>query len=130
MAEMTFSARAVRDKINNTPGEIEKKNLAILINNLLNPVRQAWGAPLIVTSGYRSPVLNRAVGGVKTSHHLKGMAADLVTKKNTPEANRKLYNFIKTLPLKWTQLIWETNKQGATWVHISYDLSNLKCQIL
>lgn len=128
--ELTRSETAQKKGIENTPTPEAVKNLTALTDNLLDPLREKWGAPLIVTSGYRCPALNTAVGGVKTSHHKLGMAADLVTKENTPESNRRLFDMLLKSDLKWTQAIWEKNSAGATWVHVSYDPANLKRQII
>ncbi len=128
--ELTRSVTAQKRGINNTPTPEAVKNLTALVDNVLDPLREQWGAPLIVTSGYRCPALNTAVGGVKTSHHKLGMAADLVTKENTPEANKRLFETLLKSGLKWTQAIWERNAKGQTWVHVAYDPANLKSQII
>ena len=64
--ELTRSDTAQRRSIDNTPTPEAVKNLTARVDNVLDPLRERWGAPLIVTSGYRSPALNTAVGGVKT----------------------------------------------------------------
>ena len=128
--ELTRSVTAQKRGINNTPtpGGSEKPDGTC--RQCVDPLREQWGAPLIVTSGYRCPALNTAVGGVKTSHHKLGMAADLVTKENTPEANKRLFETLLKSGLKWTQAIWERNAKGQTWVHVAYDPANLKSQII
>lgn len=128
--ELTRSDTAQRRGIDNTPTPEAVKNLTALVDNVLDPLRERWGAPLTVTSGYRSPALNTAVGGVKTSHHKLGMAADLVTKENTPESNKRLFETLLKSGIRWTQAIWERNAKGQTWVHVSYDPANLKSQII
>lgn len=128
--ELTRSATAQKRGIDNTPTPEAVKNLTTLTENLLDPLREKWGAPLTVTSGYRCPALNGAVGGTKPSHHKCGMAADLVTKENTPEANKRLFETLLKSGLKWTQAIWERNAKGATWVHVSYDPNNLNNRII
>ncbi len=127
--ELTRSATAQKKGIENTPTPEAVKNLTALTDNLLDPLRELWGAPLTVTSGYRCPALNTAVGGTKTSHHKQGMAADLVTAENTPEANKRLFETLLKSGLRWTQAIWERNAKGDTWVHVSYDPANLKKEI-
>ena len=69
--------------LDNTPGERERLALLALVEKVLDPLREALGEPIRITSGYRSPELNRLVGGVPTSQHLKGEAADC-----TAEAKR------------------------------------------
>ena len=75
--EFTQSATAVLLGIDNTPSKEHVANLERLVAHVLDPVREAWGSPIIVSSGYRCPELNARVGGVKTSYHLHGMAADI-----------------------------------------------------
>ena len=128
--ELTRSATAQKRGIDNTPPPEAIRNLTTLTENLLDPLREKWGAPLTVTSGYRCPELNTAVGGTKTSHHKQGMAADLITRENTPEANKRLFETLLKSGLKWTQAIWERNAAGATWVHVAYDPSNLNNRIV
>ena len=86
--ELVKSASADRLAIDNTPPRAARKMLTILIEQLLDPIRRRYGAPIIVTSGYRCPALNTAVGGVANSHHIVGCAADIVGK--TP-SNLPLY---------------------------------------
>lgn len=96
-----------------------------LINNVLDPLRKAYGHPIKVTSGYRSPRLNAAVGGVKTSQHEKGQAADITA--GSPEENKKLFDLAQELNLPFCQLI---DEKKYKWVHISYDKNNVKRQVL
>ena len=86
--ELVKSASAERLAIDNTPPHAARRMLTILIEQLLDPIRRRYGAPIIVTSGYRCPALNTAVGGVANSHHIVGCAADIVGK--TP-SNLPLY---------------------------------------
>lgn len=92
---------------------------------VLDPLRDAYGKPIRVNSGYRSPALNKAVKGSKTSQHVKGQAAD-ITGGNKQE-NKKLFELAQELNLPYCQLI---DERGFTWVHISYDKNNVKRQIL
>lgn len=123
--ELTASATAKKRKIDNTPSQKVKENLENLVNAVLDPLREAYGKPITVTSGYRSPELNKAVGGVANSHHLSGMAADISI--GSKAENKKLFKLILSLNLPFTQLINESN---YSWVHISYDPSNIKRQVL
>ena len=89
-------------------------NLAYLCHMVLQPLRDRFG-PIRITSGYRCPELNRAVGGVKNSQHLQGEAADI----HLPSVEKGLeyLAFLKTLPAVH-ELIWERN--GNThWIHVS-----------
>lgn len=123
--ELCRSSTAAIRGIDNTPNEEIKRNLTTLVDKVLDPLREAWGKPLVISSGYRCPELNKAVGGSKTSHHMRGMAADLDTGDRTE--NRKLYNLVLSLNLPFTQLIDEHN---FDWVHISLDPANVKRQQL
>ena len=127
--ELTKSETATKKGIDNTPNAEQIKNMETLIKNLLDPIREQWGAAIYVTSGFRSIALNKAVGGVANSHHLGGYAADLTVKSQA--GNKALFDMIRRSKLKWTQLISEkTTSQGCGWVHISYVPSNLKNQVL
>jgi len=70
--ELTASAKARALGIDNTPPPGVKIKLSTLVNNLLDPIREKWGGPITVNSGYRCPTLNKAVGGVPTSQHVRG----------------------------------------------------------
>ena len=126
IVELTKSATASRRGIDNTPSSTIKANLTELVDNILDPLREAWGAPIIVSSGYRSPKLNRAVGGAKTSQHMYGQAADIRTVSDKPSDNKKLFDLILKLNLPYDQLI---DEYGYNWVHVSYSPRNRK-QIL
>lgn len=112
--ELCRSETAQRKGINNTPTDNVRKNLTALVDNVLDPLRDWYGKPIRVNSGYRCPALNKAVGGVANSQHLTGQAADIDT-DGTAE-NRKLMKHIEE-NLDFDQLIWEN---GGAWVHVSY----------
>ena len=81
ISELTYSSKAKELHIDNTPFSYAIiDNLTNLVETILDPIREAWNAPLIITSGYRSDALNKAVGGSKTSAHRCGLAADVVPK--------------------------------------------------
>ena len=94
LSEFTRSATAQRLGIENIPSEEAVKNLSHLVWNVLDPLRERWGSPIIVNSGYRCPLLNRKVGGVPTSYHMKGQAADIRAKNLR---NGDLYALIKRM---------------------------------
>lgn len=123
--ELTASTTAAAKKINNNPTPEAEKNLKQLVDKVLDPLRDAYGKPIIVTSGYRSPALNTAVKGSKTSQHVKGQAADITA--GSKQENKKLFELAQKLNLPYCQLIDEKN---FSWVHISYDKDNVKRQIL
>jgi len=115
--ELIKSSTAKRLKIDNTPNDEVIKNLTALVDNILDPLREAWGKPIIVSSGYRCPKLNTAVGGVKNSQHTTGEAADIHTVSDTVEDNKKLYQLIRTLDLPVDQCI---NEYNYNWIHVSF----------
>ena len=126
--ELTASTTATAKGISNVPLPEHKANLTTLINNVLDPLREAYGKPIIVTSGYRSPLLNKAVGGVATSQHCKGQAADIVPRNK--KDMKKLWQLAQQLQ-DFDQLINEKpDKKGVpSWIHISFSENNRK-QIL
>ena len=97
--------------------------LHTLAENLLDPVRGAFGKPIRVTSGYRCERLNNHVGSSDTSHHLRGMAADL-----TSSDNARLFNELREM--SFTQLIWYYEDDAIpSFIHVSYDPDNLKNEV-
>lgn len=124
--ELIKSDAARRSKINNTPNKQEENNLIALVENILDPLREAYGKPIIVTSGFRCERLNKLVNGSKTSQHRTGQAADIRTVEDTVEENKKLFDLVQELNLPFDQLIDEYN---FDWVHVSYSPRNRK-QIL
>lgn len=126
LEELVKSPTAKRKGIDNTPNAEVRKNLTLLVDNILDPLREAWGAPIIVTSGYRCGKLNRAIGGAKASQHMKGQAADIRTVSDKPADNKKLFDLIQSLKLPYDQLI---DEYGYNWVHVSYS-SRHRRQIL
>ena len=129
IAELTKSETAERKGIQNIPLPEHKANLTTLVNKVLDPLREAYGKPIVVTSGYRSPILNKAVGGVSTSQHCKGEAADIVPRDRKDML--KLFELAKELP-DFDQLINEKpDKNGVpTWIHISYRSNGNRKQVL
>ena len=124
--ELIKSDASRTSKINNTPNKQEENNLIALVENILDPLREAYGKPIIVTSGFRCERLNKLVNGSKTSQHRTGQAADIRTVEDTVEENKKLFDLAQELNLPFDQLIDEYN---FDWVHISYSPRNRK-QIL
>lgn len=117
LKELTASSVAKKNGISNIPNKLEEENLVSLIDNILDPLREAYGNPIIINSGFRCKELNLIVKGSKTSQHMKGLAADIRTKLNTKEENKKLFDLAIQLNLPFDQLIDEKN---FSWVHISY----------
>jgi hypothetical protein len=88
----------------------------LLCENVLQPLRDKYGKSINITSGYRSPKLNKAIGGSSTSQHCFGQAADIqVDKKDY----LKVWEILKTLP--FDQIIWEFGNESAPdWIHVSF----------
>ena len=110
--------------LQNIPSVTEQKNLRKLVENVLDPLRELYGTPIHVNSGYRSPLVNRKVNGAVNSDHVKGMAADITA--GNREENKKLYELIRD-NFTFRQLINEHNFQ---WVHVSYNENDNKKQEL
>lgn len=128
VAELSKSEAATRKGLDNTPSLTVIDNLQALVDNVLQPVRDKFG-PVIVTSGYRSPAVNKAIGGSTPSDHTRGQAADFEV---LGMPNKELAEWIRD-NLKFTQLILEFPSKtdpNAGWVHCSYDKANLKCEVL
>lgn len=119
ISEMIRSDTARRLGIDNTPPDSIKKNLTLFIDKVLDPIREDWGSPIIVSSGYRCPELNKAVGGVKTSGHMYGFCADLQVKGDLRKFSNFVIEWMKEHQMKWDQIIWE--KSGnVTWLHFCW----------
>lgn len=127
--ELCASDTARRRGIDNTPDAAKRQKLQTLIEQLLDPIRAVWGGPIAVNSGYRSPKLNAAVGGVSTSQHLKGEAADISV--GSPADNKRLFDKITEMQgagkIAFDQLIDESSYK---WIHISYRAGSNRNQIL
>lgn len=110
--------------LQNIPSVTEQKNLRKLVDNVLDPLRELYGKPIHVNSGYRSPLVNRKVNGAVNSDHVKGMAADITA--GSMEENQKLYELIRD-NFTFRQLI---NEHDYKWVHVSYNENDNKKQEL
>ena len=122
LREFTKSNTAARLGIKNDPTAEHIHNLAALCENVLQPLREALGQPIRITSGYRSEALNEAIGGSKTSDHSFGRAADLEFYVDGKEDNARLFNVIKTLDLPFKQLIYEFgDEEQPDWVHVAFE---------
>lgn len=113
--ELCKSQVASTKVINNLPTKDITLNLTNLVLKILDPLREKYGKPIIVNSGYRCSELNKAVGGSKTSDHQYGLAADITGGSKTE--NKKLFQLVQQLCLPFDQLI---NEQDYSWVHVSY----------
>lgn len=127
LEELLGSDTALTSSIENLPSWSIVENLRVLAVQVLDPIREAWGQPLVVNSGYRSPQLNAAVGGVPTSAHMDGCAVDIALCNWSTRKVSELYNLIAYLAengvIDIDQVIYYRKKKI---VHISNDLPRRK----
>ena len=120
LAEVTKSTTAKRLGIDNTPDEWTTENLRQIAINIFQPLRDSFGCPIYVSSGYRSAELNTAIGGSVRSQHVEGRALDLDADVYGGCTNAQIFNWIKE-NLEFDQLIWEFgDDDNPDWVHVSY----------
>ena len=116
--ELYASDTAKRLGIDNKPTTQKMINLVYLCSYVLEPLRVAMGKPIKISSGFRCQELNKKVGGVYNSQHLKGQAAD-INIQGDMDFGRKIFEYIRD-HLPFDQLIWEHDKGGTYWVHVSF----------
>ena len=123
LSELTKSATEKRLGIDNTADASIRANLTALVENVLDPLRVRWGMPIIVTSGYRSTALNKAVGGAASSQHTKGEAADIRTVSDSRADNMRLLRCLLNSGIVFDQVICEyPDAQGRPdWIHVSFN---------
>jgi len=115
LSEITRSNTAARLNISNAPSEEHLNNMQTLIRDLIQPMRDAIG-PVRISSGYRSPALNRAIGGSSKSQHCKGQALDIQFWKDGEMCNKEIYDWVIKKGLEFDQMI---NEFDFAWIHIS-----------
>ena len=120
LSEFFQSSTAAKNGIKNEPSADEKativRNINLLVDNVLDPVRDMVNAPIIITSGYRCPQVNRLVGGVDNSQHMSGCAADFYVMGFTPSMMQEVF-FCAFNRLEYDQLIYYRSKNI---IHVSY----------
>lgn len=120
LAEATKSVTAKRLGIDNTPDEWVTENLKQIALNVFQPIRDTFGCPIHVSSGYRSADLNTAIGGSRRSQHVEGRALDLDADVFRGCTNSEIFNYIRE-NLEFDQLIWEFgDEDNPDWVHVSF----------
>ena len=125
LEELTYSATAIKLGIVNNPTPIQIENLKTLALKVFEPVREHFGVPIHISSGYRIMNLNQALNGSITSQHCRGEAID-IDMKGDKVTNAQIFHWIKD-NLKYDQLIWEFgDKKNPDWVHVSYCSDNRK----
>lgn len=128
LEELYASSTAKARGIDNTPTKQAVVNLTHLAIKVLQPMRTTLKRPIKISSGYRSPALNRAVGGVSNSQHMTGQAVDIDIEGNLTQG-KQLFEWIRH-NVPFDQLIWEHNKQGVYWVHVSYNKDGNRGQVI
>jgi hypothetical protein len=116
--EFTKSVSAIRNGVENSPSPEHIRNIQLLVKYVLQPLRQAIGLPIKITSGYRSDALNKLIGGSKRSQHCKGQAADIQFKIDGIMDNKIIWDKVIELGLPFDQMI---NEFEYSWIHISYN---------
>lgn len=115
ISELIKSDTAIKKKIWNGASREIEDNLNALVTAVLDPLRKMYGKPIRISSGYRNEAVNKAVGGVKNSQHLKGEAADIDT--GSRMENQRLARLLANSGLPFDQLI---DENGYSWVHVSF----------
>lgn len=120
LSEFFRSSTAAKNGIKNEPSIDERaaivRNINLLVDNVLDPVRDMVNTPIIITSGYRCPQVNRLVGGVDNSQHMSGCAADFHVRGVTPSMMYQVFLYISNT-LEFDQLIYYRRKN---FIHVSY----------
>jgi hypothetical protein len=130
LSEVIRSDSAKRNGISNMPTGEHIANFMLLAEKIFEPIREHFGVPIHISSGYRSKDLNAKIGGSATSQHCKGQAIDIdMDNSANGVTNADVFNYIKD-NLPFDQLIWEFgNEDNCDWVHVSY-VPNGRKQIL
>ena len=115
LPEIIHSNTAKRLGINNAPNKEHLKNMQVLVRDLIQPMRDALG-PIRISSGYRNPELNRAIGGSSKSQHCKGEALDLQYWSKGKMCNKEIYDWVIKSGIEFDQMI---NEFDYSWIHIS-----------
>lgn len=127
LAEMSRSDTATRLGISNQPTPEAEGNLKTLCMAVLDPLREATGAAINISSGYRGPELNARIGGAKKSQHMEGKAADIQS-RGMPVL--ELFKTVIRLKLPYDQVIYEAKNRTSKWVHVSHDPARARGAIL
>jgi len=130
LKEVSKSLTATRRGIDNEPQGDHLTALINLANNVFQPIREHFGKPIFVSSGYRSPELNKAIGGSKTSQHCNGEAIDIDNDAREYPTNADIFWYIYD-HLEFDQMIWEFgDDKNPAWVHVSYKSEGNRKQVL
>ena len=129
LQELIYSDTAIRMGIDNKPNDETVENLKILCENILEPIRANFKAPVVVSSGYRSEAVCLAVGSSNKSQHIKGQAVDF---EIFGIPNKEVADWIVN-NLDYDQCIlefWNEKEPNSGWIHCSYNVSGNRKQYL
>ena len=129
LKEATRSNTAKRLGIENMPDNETLITMQITAEHIFEPLRNKFNEPIYISSFYRSPELNKAIGGSTSSQHCKGEAID-IDDVYSKASNADFFNYIKD-KLEFDQLIWEFgDDENPAWVHVSYNLGKNRMRVL
>lgn len=129
-AEVTKSNQATALKLANIPNAEQLNNLRLVCTKIFDPLREHFGIPIGISSGFRSVELNSKIGGSKSSQHCQGKALDIDGDIFGGISNKKIFDYIKK-SCTFDQLIWEFGSENAPdWVHVSYNEGKNRGQVL
>jgi len=126
LSEITRSNTAKRLGLDNGPNKDHLRNIQRLVSNLIQPMRDALG-PIRISSGYRNPNVNRAIGGSTKSQHCKGEALDLQFWNDGKISNKEIYKWVLDSKIEFDQMI---NEFDFAWIHISLKKEGNRKQVL
>tara|TARA_R110002020_G_scaffold189352_2_gene388309 strand:- start:1451 stop:1909 length:459 start_codon:yes stop_codon:yes gene_type:complete len=130
LSEVLVSQTAKRLGLSNEPTKEHLENLGVTASKIFQPIRDYFKVPIYVSSGYRSKELNKAIGGAKTSQHMKGEALDLDADVYGVITNSDIFNYIKD-NLEFDQLIWEFgDDNNPNWVHVSFSEGKNRMKVM
>tara|TARA_R100000935_G_scaffold50554_1_gene76516 strand:+ start:102 stop:557 length:456 start_codon:yes stop_codon:yes gene_type:complete len=126
LSEITRSNTAKRLGLDNGPNKDHLRNIQRIVSNLIQPMRDALG-PIRISSGYRNPNVNRAIGGSTKSQHCKGEALDLQFWNDGKISNKEIYKWVLDSKIEFDQMI---NEFDFAWIHISLKKEGNRKQVL
>ena len=126
LSEITRSNTAKRLGIDNGPSKKHLQNIQRIVTNLIQPMRDSIG-PIRISSGYRNPNVNRAIGGSSKSQHCKGEALDLQFWNDGKISNKEIYDWVLRSNVEFDQMI---NEFDFAWIHISLKKEGNRKQVL
>ena len=128
--EVTHSNQATALRIGNIPNAEQLGNLKLVCTNIFDKVREHFGKPIGISSGFRSVELNTRIGGSKSSQHMEGKALDIDADIHGGINNKEIFDYIKN-NCTFDQLIWEFGSENApSWVHVSWNKEGNRGQVL